>query len=209
MVFGVQSGIFVVLFPFFQAVLDWSALLSTAALMPMAVAMMVACGIAPRLASRIDAGPTMTAGIAFTSIGLALMAMTVSVKGGYLSILPGIIVMGAGMGLAMVPSTEAITRSLPREKQGVASALNDVTREFGTALGVAMLGAILTAGYRDAIDDRLTGIPDGTANSAREGIANAVQASVGAGPHAHRLLDAARESYSVQGDVEEVETVAP
>ncbi len=42
--------------------------------------------------------------------------------------------MGVGMGLSMTPSTEAITASLPRAKQGVASALNDVTREFGTAL---------------------------------------------------------------------------
>lgn len=194
-VFGVQSGIFVVLFPFFQAVLDWSALLSAAALMPMAAAMMVTSGLAPRLASQITPGPTMTTGIALTGIGLALMAMTVSVDRGYLSILPGIIVMGIGMGLAMVPSTEAITRSLPPEKQGVASALNDVTREFGTALGIAMLGAILTAGYRDAIDDRLNGIPDGTADTAREGIANAVQASGSAGPQAQYLLDAARESY--------------
>ena len=43
--------------------------------------------------------------------------------------------------------------------QGVASALNDVTREFGTALGVALLGAVLTAGYRSAIDARLDGVP--------------------------------------------------
>lgn len=194
-VFGVQSGIFVVLFPFFQAVLDWSALLSAAALMPMAVAMMAASGLAPRLAAQIAPGPTMATGIALTGGGLALMAATVSVERGYLSILPGIVVMGIGMGLSMVPSTEAITLSLPREKQGVASALNDVTREFGTALGIAMLGAILTAGYREAIDDRLDGIPDGTADTAREGIANAVEASGSAGPHTQYLIDAARQSY--------------
>ncbi|SDU76632.1 MFS transporter [Jiangella alkaliphila] len=194
-VFGVQSGIFVVLFPFFQAVLDWSALLSAAALMPMAAAMMTASGLAPRMASRIGARPTMTAGVALTAAGLTLMALSVSVDGGYLSILPGIIVMGIGMGLAMVPSTEAITLSLPRAKQGVASALNDVTREFGTALGVAALGAILTAGYRDAIDDRLDGVPTATAATAREGIANAVEASASAGTDTQYLLDAARQSY--------------
>nr|WP_199702697.1 MFS transporter [Jiangella rhizosphaerae] len=194
-VFGVQSGIFVVLFPFFQAVLDWSALLSAAALMPMAAAMMTASGTAPRLAARIGPRPTMTAGIVSTGGGLALMSLSVSVGGGYLSVLPGIIVMGIGMGLAMVPSTEAITRSLPRERQGVASALNDVTREFGTALGVATLGAILTAGYRDAIDDQLHGVPAATADTAREGIANAVEAAGSAGPDAHHLLDAARQSY--------------
>ncbi|MFF0523301.1 MFS transporter [Actinomadura nitritigenes] len=194
-VFGVQSGIFVVLFPFFQAVLGWSALLSAAALMPMAAAMMTASGLAPRLAARVGSRLTMSSGIALTGVGLALLALFVSIDGGYLTILPGIVVMGVGMALSMVPSTEAITRALPQDKQGVASALNDVTREFGTALGVAMLGAILTAGYRNAIDDKLDGIPQGAADTAREGIANALQASNGAGSQAQTLVDAAKQSY--------------
>ncbi|WP_211257704.1 hypothetical protein [Lentzea albidocapillata] len=54
--------------------------------------------------------------------------------------------MGMGMGLSMPPATEAITSSLPVERQGVASALNDVTREFGTALGIALLGVMATNG---------------------------------------------------------------
>ncbi|GAA4364597.1 hypothetical protein GCM10023088_09030 [Actinomadura verrucosospora] len=156
---------------------------------------MTASGLAPRLAARVGPRLTMSSGIALTSVGLALLALFVSIDGGYLSILPGIVVMGVGMALSMVPSTEAITRSLPQGKQGVASALNDVTREFGTALGVAMLGALLTAGYRNAIDDRLDGIPQGTAGTAREGIANALQASNSAGSQAQTLVDAAKQSY--------------
>jgi MFS family permease len=54
-VFGVQAGIGVVLFPFFQAVLGWSGLLSTVAMMPMAVMMMMASGLAPKIAARIGA----------------------------------------------------------------------------------------------------------------------------------------------------------
>ncbi|WP_329139158.1 MFS transporter [Streptomyces sp. NBC_00670] len=194
-VFGVQAGIAVVLFPFFQAVLGWSGLLSTVAMMPMAVLMMVTSGLAPKLAARAGARATMAAGVALAALGLALMALFVSVDGGYPSLLAGLLAMGAGMGLSMTPSTEAITASLPREKQGVASALNDVTREFGTALGVALLGALLTTGYRDALDDRLDGVPAGPADTAREGIANAVEAAPGAGTHAETLLHAARESF--------------
>jgi MFS family permease len=163
--------------------------------MPLAISMMMASGLAPRLAAKIGPRPTMSLGIALIGVSLALMALFVSVDGGYLSILPGIIVMGLGLAFSMVPSTEAITRSLPHEKQGVASALNDVTREFGTALGVAMLGAILTSGYRNAIDDRLDGIPQGTADTAREGIATALEAAGGAGSHAQDLADAAKQSY--------------
>ncbi|MFJ6513477.1 MFS transporter [Streptomyces sp. NPDC091406] len=194
-VFGVQAGVFVVLFPFLQAVLGWSGLLSTLALMPMAVLMMMASGLAPHLAGRIGARATMATGILLAGAGLALMAGIVSVDGGYLSVLPGMLAMGLGMGLAMTPSTEAITGALPRERQGVASALNDVTREFGTALGVALLGALLSAGYRSAVGPRLAGIPEGPADIARGGVANAVEAANGAGPYAQELIRAGRQSF--------------
>ncbi|MEU0936410.1 MFS transporter [Embleya sp. NPDC005971] len=194
-VFGVQAGIFVVLFPFLQVVLGWSGLLSTVALMPMAVLMMASSGLAPALAERIGPRATMAIGIALAGLGLALMAAIVSVDGGYLSVLPGMLAMGTGMGLSMTPSTEAITGALPRERQGVASAVNDVTREFGTALGVALLGALLSAGYRSAIDTRLDGVPRDRADTAREGVANAIDAAHTAGPQARELVRAAEESF--------------
>ncbi|MEV7869675.1 MFS transporter [Streptomyces sp. NPDC088124] len=194
-VFGVQAGIAVVLFPFFQAVLGWSGLLSTVAMMPMAIMMMTTSGLAPRMAARTGARSTMTVGIALSTLGLALMALFVSVDGGYLSILAGMLAMGTGMGLSMTPSTEAITSSLPRAEQGVASALNDVTREFGTALGVAMLGALLANGYRSAIDDRLGGIPQGAADTAREGIANAIEVAPSTGSNAQALIHTAQRSF--------------
>jgi hypothetical protein len=77
----------------------------------------------------------------------------------------------------------------------MASALNDVTREFGAALGVALLGAVLTAGYRGAIDSRLAGVPDAAADTAREGIANALVVADLTGPQASALARAARESF--------------
>jgi EmrB/QacA subfamily drug resistance transporter len=194
-VFGVQAGIFVVLFPFLQAVLGWSALRATLAMMPMALLMMLASGLAPQIAARIGARATMATGILLGGVGLALMASLVSVEGGYLAVLPGMLAMGLGMGLSMTPSTEAITGSLPRERQGVASALNDVTREFGTALGVALFGAILSAGYKSAIDDQLDGVPNDVADTAREGVANAVAAADSAGGQAHALVRAAQESF--------------
>ncbi|WP_411076117.1 DHA2 family efflux MFS transporter permease subunit [Streptomyces sp. cmx-4-7] len=194
-VFGVQAGISIVLFPFFQAVLGMSGLLSTVALMPMAVMMMMGSGIAPKMAARIGARSTMTFGVGLAALGLALMALFVSVDGGYLSILAGMIVMGIGMGLSMTPSTEAITGSLPRSKQGVASALNDVTREFGTALGIAMLGALLASGYRSAIDTKLDRIPTDAADTAREGIANAIEVAPTTGSHAQDLIHAAQQSF--------------
>ena len=194
-VFGVQMGVFVVLFPFFQVVLGWSGLLSTLALMPQVVLLMMTAVLAPKLAARIGSRSTMATGIFLVGAGLALLAAIVSIDGGYLSVLPGMLATGIGMGLSMTPSTEAITSALPHERQGVASALNDVTREFGTALGVALLGALVSAGYRGAIDSRLAGVPQGVADTARKGVANALNAANQAGPHAQALIRAAQESF--------------
>ena len=192
--FGVQGGVSLVLYPFFQVVLGWSGLLATLGLMPMALLMMLASGLAPRVAARIGARATMTAGLTIAAAGLALMAALVSAEG-YLTVLPGLIAMGLGAGLAMTPSTEAITSSLPREQQGVASALNDLTREFGAALGIALLGGLLAAGYQNAIGSRLDGVPEELAVTASEGIANATEISRHAGGYAEQIVTAAQEAF--------------
>lgn len=196
--FGVRAGVFIVLYPFFQAVLGWSGLLATVGLMPMALLMMLSSGLAPMLAKRIGMRLTMATGMLFGGTGLALMALLVSVDGGCLSVLPGMITMGLGMGLSMTPSTEAITSSLPRDRQGVAFALNDVTREFGTALGVALLGAVFTTGYASAVAQNLEGIPPEAAELTRKGIAGAQAIADSTEPYAPALFRSAQEAF-VQG----------
>lgn len=190
--FGVQAGVFVVLFPFFQAVLGWSGLMATLGLMPMAILMMVSSVLAAKVARGIGQRLTMALGMLLGGSGLALMAMLVSVDAGYIGVLPGMIAMGLGMGLSMAPSTEAITSSLPPDRQGVASALNDVTREFGTSLGVALLGAMFTAGYGNAIAGRLAGAPGDIAAEVSKGIAGTLD--LVNDPASAALLRSAREA---------------
>src|SRR5256885_15101643 len=62
----------------------------------------------------------------------------------------GLLPFGAGMALAGAPATTAIVASLPREKQGVASAVNDVSRELGGALGIPGLRSLLDGAHRSA-----------------------------------------------------------
>jgi EmrB/QacA subfamily drug resistance transporter len=195
--FGVQGGVSLMLYPYFQVVLGWSGLLATFGMMPMAVVMMLASGFAPRLAARTGPRAAMVIGISITAVGLALMAGFVSTDGGYGSVLPGLVVMGLGAGLAMTPSTEAITSSLPQEDQGVASALNDLTRELGAALGVALLGGLLVAGYQGAIDGRLDGIPEELVGPATEGVASAAVVSRQAGEYADQIRVAAQDAFIV------------
>ncbi|WP_051891241.1 MFS transporter [Chryseobacterium sp. JM1] len=197
-IFGIQAGIFVVLFPYFQAVLGWSGLKSTFGMMPMAVFMMAASGMAPKVTDKAGGRFTMATGAILGSAGAALMAVLVSVEGGYWSVLPGMLIMGFGMGLSMTPSTEAITSALPSDRQGVASALNDITRELGSALGVALLGAMVTSGYSDAMSPYLVGMPSTVSLHAKAGIANALAVAPGTGIKSDFLIHAARESF-VQG----------
>jgi Na+/melibiose symporter-like transporter len=194
-VFGVQAGLFIVLFPFFQGVLGWSGLRSTLGMMPMAILMMISSGLAPKLALRIGSKYTMALGITLGSIGSMLMAIFVSVETGYLSVLPGLIIMGLGMGFSMRPATEAITSSLPVDRQGVASALNDITRELGTALGVALLGPLVTAGYSRSVATKLQDFSDDVIATAKEGLAHAQAIAPSMGNKEEVLVRFARESF--------------
>ncbi len=63
----------------------------------------------------------------------------------YWLLLAGLLPLGAGMGLAMTPAT---TDALPVAQEGVCSAMNDLARELGGALGIAVLGSVLQSTYR-------------------------------------------------------------
>lgn len=194
-IFAVMFGIFLVLFPYLQAVVGWSALRSAAGLLPMAAMMMPTSTIAPRIAARFGSRPTMITGVVIFGIGMMTLALRASVEGGYLSVLPGLMIIGLGMGLTMTPATEAITATLPRSKQGVASALNDTSREIGGAVGVALLGSILSSGYRSAIEPALVGLPRELAEPASEGIGSAYVVAANAGADAPRIIDAAKHAF--------------
>jgi AcrR family transcriptional regulator len=75
----------------------------------------------------------------------------VEVDSGYGIVALTLVLVGFGMGFAMAPATDSIMGSLPVERAGVGSAVNDTTREIGGALGVAILGSITTASYAASI----------------------------------------------------------
>ena len=78
----------------------------------------------------------------------------------------------AGMAASMAPATGAIMSSVPLNKAGVGSAVNDTTRELGGALGIAILGSIVTSSYRVEFD--ATRVPDGFGAVAEESVGGAI-----------------------------------
>jgi EmrB/QacA subfamily drug resistance transporter len=157
--FAVMFGVFLVVFPYFQTILGYSALRSAAGLLPMAASMMVMSTVAPKIAARLGSRNTMMVGIAAAITGLLILTLNASADGEYLAVLPGLVLLGLGMGTTMTPATEAITATLPADKQGVASALNDTSREMGGAIGVALLGSIVSSGYGSNIAQFAAGLP--------------------------------------------------
>src|SRR4051794_13093488 len=109
-----------------------------------------------------------------------------------------LIVVGFGMGLTMIPATDAIMGALPLAKAGVVSAINDTTRQVGGALGVAILGSLLSSAYRATMDGTtiVQALPGPIANVARDsiGAASVVARQLGGVP-ATALLDTARSAY--------------
>jgi EmrB/QacA subfamily drug resistance transporter len=194
-VFGVMFALFLVLVQHLQAVLGYSALTAAAGLLPMAAMMMPLSTTAPTIAERIGFRRTLVTGMLLLSAGLALFALLADADSGYWSVLPGLLVIGAGVGLAMSPSTAAITSSLPEEKQGVASALNDTAREMGGAVGIALIGSVLNAGYRSAVEPATVGVPAEVAEPVREGIGGALAVAGSLGEAGAPLADAARAAF--------------
>ena len=191
-VFAVMFGVFLVLPQFTQAVLGYSALKSAASLLPMVVVMMPLSAMAPLIAKRVGTRNTLATGMALFASGLVLLALMVSAEGGYWSVLPGLLVLSFGIGLCMSPSTTVITESLPVAKQGVASALNDTVRELGGAIGIALLGSFVSAGYRSSVADATTGLSPDLAHRVQEGIGAAFAAAPDLGADAPAVLEAAK-----------------
>lgn len=111
----------------------------------------------------------------------------------------GLVPFAAGMALAGTPATTAIVSSLPESKQGVASAVNDTSRELGSALGSALLGSVLNESYRNGIREALADLPFDVPKQAADGAESSiafVQLAVDRlGPAGQPLLEAARQSF--------------
>jgi len=145
--FAFFGFVFVVL-QYLQLVRGDGPLLAALSLIPIALAMMPSARVAaPRLAARLGTRPVTVLGLLLVAGGLIVLAQLDGTSS-YWLLLAGLIPLGAGMGLAMTPATAAVTDALPADKQGIGSAMNDLARELGGALGIAVLGSVLQSTYR-------------------------------------------------------------
>lgn len=192
--FFAMFGFFFVSLQFLQLVLGYSALIAALALTPMAVLMIPISVVAGTMAERYGHKLIGGAGLAISALGFLAFA-TLNPDSGYLQFFLASLVIGVGAPLAMTPATNAIVASLPLEKQGVASAVNDTARELGAAFGVAVLGSAFNIGYRNQIGEHLNGLPAGAADGAREAPAIALRVARNL-DNGSAFADAARAAFT-------------
>ncbi len=111
-----------------------SALIAAVSIVPMAVTLPPAARLAPALAARFGARRICAGGLLLSAAALAAIAQ-VGHTTPYWQLASGLLVLGVGMGAAMTPATSNITEALPPARQGVASAINDLS-ELGRWLDV-------------------------------------------------------------------------
>ena len=155
---------------YLQFVLGYTALEAGKGLIPVAT-MVIGAPLGIKLSEVLGDKVVIPAGLTLVAGALGLLATT-SMDSGYGQVAVFLSVAGLGMGLAMDPATEAVMGSLPKDKAGVGSAVNDTTRQVGGALGVAILGSILTSAYGGRLTEGLGGqaVPE----TARDGLAGAL-----------------------------------
>ncbi len=187
-------GFFFVALQFLQLVLGYSTLVSAVALVPAVAVMLPLSTVAARLAERYGQRIVGAAGLLVAAAGFAVLA-SMQANSGYGQFLVGLVLGAGGAALAMTPATNAIVGSLPRAKQGVASAVNDTARELGSAFGIAILGSAFSSGYRGSIAGSLQGLPASAAAAARNAPAAAFAVAHQAGAAGQSLATAARDAF--------------
>ncbi len=182
-----SGGTMVLVAQYFQLVDGLSPLRAGLALAPGMAASVVGFQVAPLLARRVRPAALIAGGILVTVTGLLLM--TRSGTSGAWVLIVGFLVSCLGTGPLVTLGTNLIVSTAPPERAGSAAALGQTGGEFGYALGVALLGSILTVVYRSRI-------PAGAPPAARDSIAGATQAAAQLPPPAgHALLAAADRAF--------------
>ena len=189
--FFVLAGFSFLMTQYFQFIKGYSPFGTGVRLLPVATSIAIAAVIGTRLAVRIGNNAVVGAGLALWG-GAVLWIATVNASTPYYVIVAQMLMGGGGLGLITAPATEAIMGAVPTAKAGVGSAVNDATRLFGAALGVAVIGSVAASLYGDRLSSTLPrGLPAQAAAAAKGSVGSALIAAKSMGAAGHALTTSA------------------
>ncbi|TJZ55485.1 MFS transporter [Streptomyces piniterrae] len=194
--FALMGVTFFIVF-YVQSVRGYSPLEAGLLILPLAAAQMIFAPRARHVVDRFGARAVCTVGmltVAVTMAGMLLLDTDTPIW--VMEVL--FFLQGAGMAHIMPPVTVSIMQSLPREKAGSGSALNNTFRQVGGTLGVAVLGSVLSTTYRDGIQAKLDALP-GVPAAVRHAAGESIEATLGLarhlGPAGRALADDAEAAF--------------
>lgn len=187
------AGLIFFLSQFLQLVQDRGPLQAGLAELPAAVGSVTAGLLAGRIARRFSVRGAVCTGL--TAIGVALAALGwLHPDSGYPLLGAVLLVVGTGAGLSFTVTADVLLSSVPKEQAGAASAVSETAYELGTALGIALLGSIVTGVYRGF--DTPNGVPGTVASAAHKSLGGAVESAADLPARTRAaLLDSAREAF--------------
>jgi DHA2 family multidrug resistance protein-like MFS transporter len=186
--FCVIFAVFLFIAQYLQSVLGLSPLQAGLWGVPSALAFVVGSMITPFIVKRVRPAYVIAGGMAVSAVGFGVLTTVDNGGSALATIVAGSVILSLGVCPVVTLTTDIVLGAAPPERAGAASAISETSSEFGGALGIALLGSVVTAAYRGAMVD--------AAPEARDTLGGAVAlaaelpAEVGAA-----LLDAARAAY--------------
>ncbi|WP_306356838.1 MULTISPECIES: MFS transporter [unclassified Nocardia] len=163
---------------YFQGVKELSPLEFGIHSLPFALAVGIGAPAATLIAQRVGATAVIVTGVLVLAVAMYIAGQT-TVETPYLGpVLVSMVLMGIGFAVVQGPATESIMGSVPLEEAGAGSAVNDTTREVGGALGVALLGSIMSSIYADRVSGRIAAVPEAIMNAQQKELASNTPISV-------------------------------
>ncbi|WP_405133659.1 MFS transporter [Nocardia sp. NBC_01388] len=163
---------------YFQGVKELTPLEFGIHSLPFAVAVGFGAPIATMMAQRFGTTAMVVSGLLILAVAMYIAGRT-TVDTEYVGpVVVSMILMGLGFAVVQGPATESIMGSVPLDEAGAGSAVNDTTREVGGALGVAVLGSIMTSIYAAHVSGRIAGIPAQIMNPQQKELAGNTPISV-------------------------------
>jgi len=157
-VFGLFGALFVQT-QFLQFDLHLSAIEAGVRILPIAAVVAVAAPLSPTLVRYVGSKVVAFSGLLAIAGGLWEISAVSGASTTYAQVVPGMLLIGLGAGLVMPTATDAVVGSVPRGDTGVGSATNGVAIQVGGALGVAVIGSVLSTRYQHHLTAALSGKP--------------------------------------------------
>jgi EmrB/QacA subfamily drug resistance transporter len=189
--FGVIFG----LTQYLQFILGKTALEAGTLMLALAIGIPLGARISLKATEHVGVGRVM--GVALVLIAMILLSLTQwTPTTDPLVVAVTLFFLAVSLANVMAPATGTVMSAVPEAKAGVGSAMNDLLRQLGGALGVAVIGSVMNTVYRERVADALIGLPPQAADAAGDsvGAAVAIAARIG-GPVGDTMAASARAAF--------------